>query len=136
MMGYALAHWVGIRRDGVGSPWHEQNWIGSLRYAGVQGTHDKAVPRGAALDVPGRYFPPRRLVEFPLLYPYLLAPQKTPPEWVASQALRNSWPRFSLVYPKAKPSRNSSPPKSAPATAAAQLSSNWKKRHKRPLSSI
>jgi hypothetical protein len=199
MMGYALAHWAGIRRDGVGSPWHEQNWIGSLRYAGVQGmadtwkkapvvfewfgdfdylksrgwsfdaavnfmlnnhvsvindnfgrvppkampqleklarlasyrfvlrevAHDKTVPSGAALDVPGRYFPPRRLVDFPLLYPYLLASQKAPPEWVASQALRNSWPRFSLVYPKAKPSRNSSPPKSAPATAAAQLSSNW-----------
>ena len=36
MMGYVLAHWAGIRRDGVGSPWYEQNWIGSLRYAGVQ----------------------------------------------------------------------------------------------------
>ena len=164
MMGYALAHWAGIWRDGVGSPRREQNWIGSLRYAGVRGmadtwkkapvvfewfgdfdylkskgwsfdaavnfmlnnhvsvindnfgrvppeampqleklarlasyrfvlrevAHDKTVPRGAALDVPGRYFPPRRLVEFPLLYPYLLAPQKAPPEWVASQALRNS----------------------------------------------
>ena len=35
VMGYALAHGAGIRRDGVGSPWHEQNWIGSPRYAGV-----------------------------------------------------------------------------------------------------
>jgi len=32
---YALAHGTGFRRDGVGSPWHEQNWIGSKRYAGV-----------------------------------------------------------------------------------------------------
>jgi hypothetical protein len=33
---YALAHGTGFRRDGVGSPWHEQNWIGSPRYAGVE----------------------------------------------------------------------------------------------------
>ena len=37
VLGYALAHGTGIRRDGVGSPWHEQNWIGSQRYAGVPG---------------------------------------------------------------------------------------------------
>jgi hypothetical protein len=34
---YALAHGTGFRRDGVGSPWHEQNWIGSKKYAEVQG---------------------------------------------------------------------------------------------------
>lgn len=34
---YALAHGTGFRRDGVGSPWHEQNWIGSKKYAGVPG---------------------------------------------------------------------------------------------------
>ena len=28
-LGYALAHGTGFRRDGVGSPWHESNWIGS-----------------------------------------------------------------------------------------------------------
>lgn len=32
---YALAHGTGFRRDGVGSPWHEQNWIGSRKYADV-----------------------------------------------------------------------------------------------------
>lgn len=32
---YALAHGTGFRRDGVGSPWHEQNWIGSKKYADV-----------------------------------------------------------------------------------------------------
>ena len=37
---YALAHGAGLRRDGVGSPWHEQNWIGSPRYAGVPGMAD------------------------------------------------------------------------------------------------
>jgi hypothetical protein len=36
VMGYALAHGTGLRRDGVGSPWEEQNWIGSPRYAGVK----------------------------------------------------------------------------------------------------
>lgn len=34
---YALARGTGFRRDGVGSPWHEQNWIGSNKYAGVAG---------------------------------------------------------------------------------------------------
>lgn len=32
---YALAHGTGFRRDGVGSPWHEQNWIVSKKYAEV-----------------------------------------------------------------------------------------------------
>ncbi len=32
---YALQQGAGLRRDGVGSPWHEQNWIGSPRYAKV-----------------------------------------------------------------------------------------------------
>jgi hypothetical protein len=40
VMGYALAHGTGLRRDGVGSPWEEQNWIGSPRYAGVHGMAD------------------------------------------------------------------------------------------------
>jgi len=35
-----LAHGTGFRRDGVGSPWHEQNWIGSKKYAGVEGMAD------------------------------------------------------------------------------------------------
>jgi hypothetical protein len=39
-LSYALAHGTGFRRDGVGSPWHEQNWIGSPRYAGVQDMAD------------------------------------------------------------------------------------------------
>jgi hypothetical protein len=32
---YALELGAGMRRDGVGSPWHEQNWIGSKKYAKV-----------------------------------------------------------------------------------------------------
>jgi hypothetical protein len=39
-LNYALAHGTGFRRDGVGSPWHEENWIGSKRYAQVQGMAD------------------------------------------------------------------------------------------------
>jgi hypothetical protein len=35
VLDYALAHGTGFRRDGVGSPWHEQNWIGSKKYAAV-----------------------------------------------------------------------------------------------------
>jgi hypothetical protein len=37
VLNYALAHGTGFRRDGVGSPWHEQNWIGSKKYAEVEG---------------------------------------------------------------------------------------------------
>jgi hypothetical protein len=36
-LAYALAHGTGFRRDGVGSPWHEANWIGSKKYAAVRG---------------------------------------------------------------------------------------------------
>jgi hypothetical protein len=37
---HALSRGTGFRRDGVGSPWHEQNWIGSKKYAGVRGFAD------------------------------------------------------------------------------------------------
>jgi hypothetical protein len=37
VLNYALAQGTGFRRDGVGSPWHEQNWIGSKKYAEVKG---------------------------------------------------------------------------------------------------
>jgi len=37
VLAYALSRGAGLRRDGVGSPWHEQNWIGSKKYAGVPG---------------------------------------------------------------------------------------------------
>jgi hypothetical protein len=40
VLGYALARGTGFRRDGVGSPWHEQNWIGSKKYAAVEGMAD------------------------------------------------------------------------------------------------
>ena len=40
VLNYALAQGTGFRRDGVGSPWHEQNWIGSKKYAGVAGMSD------------------------------------------------------------------------------------------------
>ena len=40
VLNYALAHGTGFRRDGVGSPWHEQNWIGSKKYASVAGMAD------------------------------------------------------------------------------------------------
>jgi hypothetical protein len=35
LLQYGLEHGTGMRRDGVGSTWHEQNWIGSDRYANV-----------------------------------------------------------------------------------------------------
>ena len=40
ILNYALSKGTGFRRDGVGSPWHEENWIGSKKYAGVAGMAD------------------------------------------------------------------------------------------------
>ncbi len=40
VLNYALAHGTGFRRDGVGSPWHEKTWIGSKKYAAVEGMAD------------------------------------------------------------------------------------------------
>jgi hypothetical protein len=40
VLNYAMARGTGFRRDGVASPWHEENWIGSKKYAAVQGMAD------------------------------------------------------------------------------------------------
>ena len=40
-LAYSIAHGTGFRRDGVGSPWHEKTWIGSDKYAGVEGFADQ-----------------------------------------------------------------------------------------------
>lgn len=40
VLAYALVHGTGFRRDGVGSPWHEKTWIGSKKYAAVEGMAD------------------------------------------------------------------------------------------------
>jgi len=40
-LNYALSKGTGIRRDGVGSPWHEASWIGSKKYSIVHGLADQ-----------------------------------------------------------------------------------------------
>lgn len=40
VLGYAIEKGAGLRRDGVGSRWHEENWIGSAKYAAVKGMAD------------------------------------------------------------------------------------------------
>ena len=40
VMSYALAHGTGLRRDGVGSPWHEARWAGTSAYANVPAMGD------------------------------------------------------------------------------------------------
>jgi len=40
-LAYSISHGSGFRRDGVGSPWHEENWIGSEKYARVAGFADQ-----------------------------------------------------------------------------------------------
>jgi hypothetical protein len=39
-LAYAIGQGTGFRRDGIGSPWHEKNWIGSKKYAQVDGFSD------------------------------------------------------------------------------------------------
>jgi len=40
VLGYAIEKGTGMRRDGVGSRWHEQNWIGSAKYSAVKGMEE------------------------------------------------------------------------------------------------
>jgi len=40
VLGYALNKGAGLRRDGIGSRWHEQNWIGTGKYSKVKGMED------------------------------------------------------------------------------------------------
>jgi hypothetical protein len=40
VIGYALEKGAGLRRDGVGSRWHEQNWIGTGKYTKVKGMEE------------------------------------------------------------------------------------------------
>ena len=39
-LAYSTGKGAGFRRDGIGSPWHEENWIGSKKYAQVEGFAD------------------------------------------------------------------------------------------------
>ena len=39
-LAYSIGNGTGFRRDGIGSPWHEKNWIGSEKYARVEGFAD------------------------------------------------------------------------------------------------
>jgi hypothetical protein len=55
VLNYALANGAGFRRDGVGSPWHEQNWIGSKKYAGVQGMADAWLKAPVVFEWFGNY---------------------------------------------------------------------------------
>jgi hypothetical protein len=40
VMSYALAHGAGLRRDGVGDPWHEARWVGTAPYQKVHAMGD------------------------------------------------------------------------------------------------
>jgi hypothetical protein len=52
---YGLQHGTGMRRDGVGSTWHEQNWIGSERYADVTGMAEAWKHAPIVFEWYGRY---------------------------------------------------------------------------------
>lgn len=52
---YALSKGAGFRRDGVGSPGHERNWIGSKKYAGVRGFADAWLRAPAVFEWYGNY---------------------------------------------------------------------------------
>jgi len=67
---YALQRGAGMRRDGVGSPWHEQNWIGSKKYARVA-------------DMAGAWKKAPVVFEWYGDYPYMLSRQ-----WPLDRAIR------------------------------------------------
>ncbi len=52
---YAISRGAGYRRDGVGSPWHEANWIGSQRYAEVEGFAENWQRRPVVFEWFGNY---------------------------------------------------------------------------------
>lgn len=54
-LAYSLAHGTGFRRDGVGSPWHEANWIGSKKYAAVAGFADQWKQAPVVFEWFGKY---------------------------------------------------------------------------------
>ncbi len=54
-MAYTLPRGAGYRRDGVGSPWHEQNWIGSPKYKQVPGFADAWKTRPVIFEWYGDY---------------------------------------------------------------------------------
>lgn len=55
MLQYGLDQGTGMRRDGVGSTWHEQNWIGSDRYAKVPGMAEAWKHHPIIFEWYGRY---------------------------------------------------------------------------------
>lgn len=55
LLQYGLDNGTGMRRDGVGSTWHEQNWIGSDRYAKVPGMADAWKHQPIVFEWYGRY---------------------------------------------------------------------------------
>ncbi len=54
-LAYCIAHGAGYRRDGVGSDWHEKTWIGSKKYAAVQGFADSWKQAPVAFEWFGTY---------------------------------------------------------------------------------
>lgn len=73
-LAYALAHGTGFRRDGVGSPWHEANWIGSKKYAKVKGFADQWKQAPVVFEWFGPYdFLQRRQWSFDRAIDFLLA---------------------------------------------------------------
>jgi hypothetical protein len=55
VLAYALARGTGFRRDGVGSPWHERNWIGSDKYAVVPALAEAWTQAPVVLEWFGNY---------------------------------------------------------------------------------
>ncbi len=55
LLQYGLENGTGMRRDGVGSTWHEQNWIGSDRYAGVPAMADAWKHKPVVFEWYGKY---------------------------------------------------------------------------------
>jgi len=103
---YAYHFWMqDMKRSGAGMVRNIPSPVGELppgrppQTGGLRTPHPIGPDRPRLAPIPGRDPPPRRLVEFSLLYPNGLA-QKKPSEWVVSHALRHSWPQFLAGSPE------------------------------------
>lgn len=94
-LAYSLSHGAGFRRDGVGSPWHEANWIGSKKYANVTGFPDQWKRAPVVFEWFGPYdFLQRRRWSFDRAVNFMLANHVTFINDNVGKVPETEWPKL------------------------------------------
>jgi len=94
-LAYSIAHGTGFRRDGVGSPWHEKTWIGSAKYADVEGFADCWKHSPVVFEWFGPYdFLKRRGWSFDSAVQFILSNHATYINDNLGQVPEEAWPRL------------------------------------------